>query len=211
MRLLAGEDQCTAAPTTCCPAACSAPRPCRPAPACRLRCSAADRSSCRCACRYVNVDPTVTSGVTLKSPRPLEAPDARVVEVGAHEHRHRRHRHEHRAVGGLRVIGWPPIVVPTAPGRQDQRLLLDVAVDVVDEHAGVRARLARCGSCAPMSKFRLRLRRHLLDRIVRWTWPRPSAVDADERRCGRPTSGAATSNPDPVRPSVPRSVMCGAR
>src|SRR6185436_19204663 len=25
------------------------------------------------------------------------------------------------------------------------------------------------------------------------------------------TSGAATSNPDPVKPSVPRSVMCGAR
>ena len=139
----------------------------------------------------------------------LDAPDARLVEVGAHEHRHRRQRHEHGAVGVLRVIGWPPITRADRALRQDQRLLLDVGVHVVDEEREVRAPDAVAVADAGFV-LQARLGFELRDRLVRSTSRDASAV-LPTKPLSPAMSGAATSKPEPVRPSVPRSVMCGAR
>ena len=116
---------------------------------------------------------------------------------------------EHGAVGVLRRDRLAAERRADGALRQDQRLLLDVVVDVVDEERQLGAPARR--------RYRTRalvlqagLRPDLLDGVAGRDGARhrPSCRPC---RSGPATSGAATSKPEPVSPSVPRSVMCGAR
>ena len=140
--------------------------------------------------------------------QPLEAPDSRLVEVRANQHRRCRQRHEHDAG---RTLRHDRLAAERGADRaigQDERLLLNVAVDVIDEETGFDADL---GSPVARTDIEVdvRLRIDLVDRPPVETAVASAVLPTNASRPSR--SGDATSNPEPVSPSVPRSVMCGAR
>ena len=138
----------------------------------------------------------------------LHAGEARTVEVRAHEDRKRGQRHEHGAVrrlGRHRLAGDRRA---DRAGRENQCLLLNVALDIVRKQPEICARTRRTVADTQIDReTRLGFNR-CTGRPVDFA----PASAVEPTKATRPSrSGAATSKPEPVSPSVPRSVMCGAR
>jgi hypothetical protein len=106
------------------------------------------------------------------------------------------------------VIGWPPSNVPAAPGGRISACFWMLPSIVLANRCAL-ARARPLFTRTPPSQFTL---------VSAFNCSTGLPVDTAVASAVVPTwpfspetSGAATSNPDPVRPSVPRSVMCGAR